>query len=175
MKEPKTKVIVQTYTAFFALKGVRVTAIMTKLMDGGWLPFAVSAVLALVMSGWRCRRQRKPDYDMANGVTVDSLAEILSAAPAGTGRKAAGAVPLLYCTATQDPLPPMLCHHVRTLRFLHRVTVFLTVGSVQHVLENPNDGAGLTAADEEVAVVDEAVSAGVVPVLGRTRLEARRA
>lgn len=42
----------------------------------------------------------------------------------------------------------------------------------RQVLANQDAAADLTAVEEEIAMVDEAVSAGVLHNLGRTRLEA---
>ncbi|RLM55190.1 putative potassium transporter 17 [Panicum miliaceum] len=209
---------------------------MTKLIDGGWLPFAVSAVLALAMFGWRYKeaeeRRLRHGKWCHRGLPCRNFV-----GAAGRHRKAAGAVPLLYA-AWQDPLNPMLRRYVRTLQVLDRITVFPTVryryvqvdrvaaaerlavrgiggGAApvarvyvctvrygyadsfaapadhrggaddlvaqvvaclkQHVLPNPNDDAGLTAAGRRRGGGGGRrghVSAGVLHILGRTRLEA---
>ncbi|KAL6606845.1 hypothetical protein ACP70R_042498 [Stipagrostis hirtigluma subsp. patula] len=212
--------------AFLALEGAYVSAVMTKFLAGGWLPFTVSVALAVVVLGWCYGRQRRAEHEAAHGVTVEHLAELLST----PGAQRAPGLCLFYA-GKQDPFPPVLGHCIRTAAgVLRRVTVFVTfrylpvdhvpaaerlafrglaggvrgvygctvhygyadtfdarrgrqdagsdlvaqvvAGLKEHILANQTDAeAGLTAG-EEVAMVDEAVAAGVVHVRGRTRLEA---
>lgn len=40
------------FMPFFIMEGSYVSAVFTKIPEGGWLPFAVSMILALIMFGW---------------------------------------------------------------------------------------------------------------------------
>lgn len=72
-------VLVALYLApFLVLEGTYVGATCAKILLRGWLPFAVSLALALVMFGWYYGRQRKAEKEMANRVTLDRLAELLA-------------------------------------------------------------------------------------------------
>ncbi|KAL6861214.1 hypothetical protein ACP4OV_016914 [Aristida adscensionis] len=122
------------FAAFFALEGAYVTAVMTKFLDGGWLPFTVSVVLAAVVFGWSYGRQRRAEHEAAHGVTVEHLAVLLSGRPRAPGL-------CLFYTASQDPLPPVVGHCVRTAAgVLRAVTVLLTFRRVQAVGRVPAAG-----------------------------------
>ncbi|OEL33684.1 putative potassium transporter 4 [Dichanthelium oligosanthes] len=110
------------FVPFLVLEGTYVSAVCTKIMKGGWLPFAISMVLALVMFGWYYGRQRKAEYEMANKVTLERLGELL----AGPDVHRVPGLCFFY-NNTQEWFTPVLAHYIRNMRSLHRVTVFLTL------------------------------------------------
>ena len=57
------------FVPFPILEGTYVSAVCTKILKGGWMPFAVSLLLALIMFGWYYGRQRKAVRDGKQGNT----------------------------------------------------------------------------------------------------------
>jgi KUP system potassium uptake protein len=114
--------VVLFFVPFFIMEGSYVSAVFTKIPEGGWLPFAVSMILALVMFGWYYGRQRKMEYEMANKVTVERLAELLA-------RPEVQRVPGLcfFYSNIQDGLTPILGHYIKNMSSLHAATVFVTL------------------------------------------------
>ncbi|KAF8779737.1 hypothetical protein HU200_002322 [Digitaria exilis] len=110
------------FVPFFVIEGSYVSAVFTKIPEGGWLPFAVSMILALIMFGWYYGRQRKMEYEMANKVTVERLAELLA-------RPEVQRVPGLcfFYSNIQDGLTPILSHYIKNMSSLHEATVFVTL------------------------------------------------
>lgn len=108
---------------FLILEGTYVSAVCTKILRGGWLPFAVSLVLALVMFGWYYGRQRKAEYEMANRVTPERLGEMLG--DGGGVHRVPGLC--FFYSNMQERLTPVLAHYINNLRSLHSVTVFVTL------------------------------------------------
>ncbi|CAL5081708.1 unnamed protein product [Urochloa decumbens] len=110
------------FVPFFVMEGSYVSAVFTKIPEGGWLPFAVSMILALIMFGWYYGRQRKMEYEMANKVTVERLAELLA-------RPEVQRVPGLcfFYSNIQDGLTPVLGHYIKNMGSLHQATVFVTL------------------------------------------------
>lgn len=109
---------------FLILEGTYVSAVCTKIMKGGWLPFAISLVLALVMFSWYYGRQRKAEYEMANKVTLERLSELLAAPDV---RRAPGLC-LFYSNMQEWRwLTPVLAHYIKNMRSLHGVTIFVTL------------------------------------------------
>ncbi|KQJ98587.1 hypothetical protein BRADI_3g37850v3 [Brachypodium distachyon] len=111
------------FVPFLAMEGAYVSAVCTKVLKGGWLPFAVSVVLAVVMFGWYYGRQRKAEYEMANKVTLERLGELLP----GVHRVPGLCFFYSNVPTQQDWLTPVLAHYVKNVRSLHGVTVFLTL------------------------------------------------
>ncbi|KAL6858801.1 hypothetical protein ACP4OV_017803 [Aristida adscensionis] len=111
------------FVPFLILEGTYVSAVCTKVLRGGWLPFAVSVVLALVMFGWYYGRQRKAEYELANKVTLDRLGELL----AGPDVHRVPGLCFFYSSVQQEWLSPVLAHYIKNMRSLHQVTVFLTL------------------------------------------------
>ncbi|CAM0908100.1 unnamed protein product [Alopecurus aequalis] len=114
--------VVLYFVPFLILEGTYVSAVCTKVLNGGWMPFAVSLLLALVMFGWYYGRQRKVEYEMANKVTLDRLGELL----AGPDVHRVPGLCFFYSNM-QDWLTPVLGHYIKNMHSLPKVTVFLTL------------------------------------------------
>ncbi|KAL4303548.1 hypothetical protein GQ457_10G028370 [Hibiscus cannabinus] len=44
--------IAMYFVAFFTMEGVYTSAVLTEIPDGGWIPIAISFILAFIMFGW---------------------------------------------------------------------------------------------------------------------------
>ncbi|OAY85287.1 putative potassium transporter 17 [Ananas comosus] len=110
------------FVCFFVLEGSYVSAVVTKIIQGGWLPFAVSIILASIMFAWYYGRQKKIEYETMNKITLECLAELLSSSEIQR-------VPGLcfFYSNTQDGLTPILGHYITNTHSLHKVTVFTTL------------------------------------------------
>jgi KUP system potassium uptake protein len=110
------------FCVFFVMEGVYVSAVFTKFAEGGWIPFAISFILAFIMFGWFYGRQRKIDYELTHKITFERLEELLSDCIVQR-------VPGLcfFYTNIQDGLTPVLGHYIKNMKSLHKVTVFTTL------------------------------------------------
>lgn len=110
------------FFVFFTMEGVYVSAVLTKIHEGGWIPFAISLILALIMFGWFYGRQRKMDYELTHKIDLGRLEMLLS--EPGVQR-----VPGLcfFYTNIEDGLTPILGHYVKNMKSLHKVTIFTTL------------------------------------------------
>ncbi|XP_078444681.1 putative potassium transporter 17 [Wolffia australiana] len=108
--------------AFSALEGAYVSAVLTKIPEGGWLPFTISIILAFVMFGWYTGRKKKMQYETRNKITAEDLALLLSE----PHRQRVPGVCFFYSNI-QDGLTPVLGHYIKNARSLHEVTVFTTL------------------------------------------------
>ncbi|WJX46912.1 putative potassium transporter 17, variant 2 [Trifolium repens] len=110
------------FCVFFVMEGVYVSAVFTKFAEGGWIPFAISVILAFIMFGWFYGRQRKIDYELTHKITFERLEELLSDCIVQR-------VPGLcfFYTNIQDGLTPVLGHYIKNMKSLHKVTVFTTL------------------------------------------------
>lgn len=110
------------FIIFFVMEGVYVSAVFTKILEGGWIPFAISFVLAFIMFGWFYGRQRKMEYELTHKIDLERFQVLLS--DPGVQR-----VPGLcfFYTNIQDGLTPILGHYIKNMKSLHKVTVFTTL------------------------------------------------
>ncbi|CAN6549999.1 unnamed protein product [Malus baccata var. baccata] len=110
------------FCVFFVMEGVYVSAVFTKIAEGGWIPFAISFILAFIMFGWFYGRQRKLEYELAHKITLDRLEQLLS-------DPSVQRVPGLcfFYTNIQDGLTPILGHYIKNMKSLHQVTMFTTL------------------------------------------------
>lgn len=110
------------FTVFFVMEGVYVSAVITKVTEGGWIPFAISFILALIMFGWFYGRQRKIEYELTHKITLDRLGMLISNP---TVQRVPGLC--FFYTNIQDGLTPVLGHYIKNTKSLHKVTVFTTL------------------------------------------------
>lgn len=110
------------FCVFFVMEGVYVSAVFTKIPEGGWIPFAISFILAFIMFGWFYGRQRKLEYELTHKITLDRLGVLLS-------DPSVQRVPGLcfFYTNIQDGLTPTLGHYIKNMKSLHQVTMFTTL------------------------------------------------
>ncbi|KAF2305723.1 hypothetical protein GH714_007779 [Hevea brasiliensis] len=110
------------FFVFFTMEGVYVSAVLTKIPEGGWIPFAISFFLAFIMFVWFYGRQRKIDYELIHKIDLGRLGILLSTP--GVQR-----VPGLcfFYTNIQDGLTPVLGHYIKNMKSLHDVTIFTTL------------------------------------------------
>lgn len=110
------------FVVFFLLEGVYMSAIITKVAEGGWIPFAISFILAFVMFGWFYGRQRKMEYELAHKIDMDRLQLLLSDPEV---QRVPGVC--FFYSNIQDGLTPILGHYIKTVKSLQQVTIFTTL------------------------------------------------
>lgn len=107
---------------FLIMEGIYVSAVLTKIPEGGWIPFAISFILAFIMFGWYYGRQRKIEYELTHKIDIDRL-QVLLLDP---GVQRVPGICFFY-TNIQDGLTPVLGHYIKNMKSLHKVTIFTTL------------------------------------------------
>ncbi|PKA53931.1 putative potassium transporter 17 [Apostasia shenzhenica] len=122
------------FVPFSILEGLYVSAVFTKIPEGGWFPFAISMVLAFVMFVWYYGRQRKMEYELTNKISMASLSTILTSSEIQR-------VPGLcfFYSKLDDGFSPVVGHYVSITRSLHKVTIFTTFRYLLVAKVNPNE------------------------------------
>lgn len=110
------------FIVFFVMEGVYVSSVLTKLSQGGWIPFAISVILAIIMFGWFYGRQKKIEYELTYKIDLNRLGTLLS----DPGVQRVPGVCFFY-TNIQDGLTPVLGHYIKNVKSLHKVTIFTTL------------------------------------------------
>ena len=110
-------------TGFFLLiDGVFFAAAMHKVLDGGWFPLALGAVVFFVMITWRRGREALARRLRGGSPPLDDFLKLLLREP--PGRVPGTAV---FLTSTQDATPNALLHSLKHYKVLHAQNVFLTI------------------------------------------------
>ncbi|KAG5608545.1 hypothetical protein H5410_019826 [Solanum commersonii] len=90
------------FVVFFVMESVYVSAIFTKIPEGGWIPFAISLILAFIMFGWFYGRQRKLEYELTHKIDSETK-------------------------DTANRSRSSESHYIKNMKSLHKVTVFTTL------------------------------------------------
>jgi KUP system potassium uptake protein len=95
---------------------------LAKIAHGGWFPLVVAAVVYTFMSTWAEGRRLVTNHLATSVVPVDAFIQTLRERPPvrvpGTA---------VFMTARAEGIPPILVHHLRHNKALHRQTVLLSV------------------------------------------------
>eukprot|EP00250_Pteridium_aquilinum_P007757 c17413_g1_i1 orf=266-2647(-) len=111
-----------TFCCVFGLiEGVFLTSVLNKVPQGGWVPFAISALFLIIMLSWNHGRQKKYDYELRNKISKEELGRLLF-------DDSIARVPgmCLFYSDLVHGLPPIISHYVKCVGTLHRVLVFVT-------------------------------------------------
>ncbi len=108
--------------AFAAVDLAFLGSALHKVLDGGWFPLAIGAVVFAVMKNWKRGRERLLSQLQATSVPLDAfLASLFSDPPVRVPGTA------VFLTATPDSTPHAILHSLKHYGALHERNVFLTV------------------------------------------------
>lgn len=104
------------------IEGVYFTAVLFKIPQGGWVPFAMAVLFLAVSLCWNYGRRKKYGYEMSHKTSLDSLGSLLSSG----GTQRVPGICFFYSDLALG-VPPIITHYVKNVRTLHQVLVFTTV------------------------------------------------
>ena len=110
-----------TIGLFLVVDGTYFASNITKVVDGGWFPLVVAAVLFTVLTTWstgrRLMRERLAESAMALSLFIKSAA---STTPRTRGTS-------VFLSASADGVPSALLHNLKHNQVLHQRVLILTV------------------------------------------------
>jgi len=107
---------------FLFVDAVFLSAAMLKVLEGGWFPLALAAVLFVVMTSWRRGRGRLAERLRGASPPLSGfLTSLLAHPPVRVPGTA------VFLTATPEATPGALLHSLKHYGVLHERNVFLTV------------------------------------------------
>jgi len=110
-------------TGFFMfIDGAFLVAALHKVLDGGWFPLALGAVVFFVMTTWRRGREGLLERVRDSSPPLDGLLHSIFLAPP---QRVPGTA--VFLTATPDATPSALLHSLKHYKVLHAQNVFMTV------------------------------------------------
>jgi KUP system potassium uptake protein len=110
-------------TAFFLLiDTVFFAAAMHKVLDGGWFPLALGAIVFFIMVTWRCGRETLLARLSGSSPPLEGFLKSLFQYPP---QRVPGTA--VFLTASPNATPNALLHSLKHYKVLHEQNVFLTV------------------------------------------------
>ena len=113
--------VVPIIVAFAIVDTVFLASNSLKIVDGGWIPLVIGALVATVMLSWHrgssVVRRQLSDMSMPLAKFVDNVDQMVVARVAGTG---------VWLTKVAHGASPMLLHHIRHNQVVHEAVVLLT-------------------------------------------------
>lgn len=110
---------------FWFIEGVYLSAALTKVPQGGWVPLVLAIIFMIVMFVWHYGTRKKYNFDLHNKV---SLKWLLGLGPS-LGIVRVPGIGLIYSELATG-VPAIFSHFVTNLPAFHKVLVFVCVKSV---------------------------------------------
>ena len=107
------------------IEGAYLTSVLNKVLEGGWVPFALSLSILIIMLSWIYGRMKKYEYEVSRKVSKDELQKLLC----DENMLRVPGVCLFYSDLV-DGISPLIRHYVRCTGTLHQVLVFITIRNV---------------------------------------------
>ncbi|KAH7428231.1 hypothetical protein KP509_10G082200 [Ceratopteris richardii] len=110
------------FLLFGSIECLYLTASLTKIREGGWVPLALSIVFMAIMYIWHYGFRRKYEFDLQNKVSIKWL---LTLSPS-LGIARVPGIGLIY-TDLVTGVPPIFSHFVTNLPAFHKFLVFVCI------------------------------------------------
>ena len=107
---------------FGSIEGIYFSAVLFKIPQGGWVPFAIAMLFLAISLCWNYGRRKKYGYEMSHKTSLDSLGTLLSSG----GIQRVPGICFFYSDLALG-VPPIITHYVKNVRTLHQVLVFTTI------------------------------------------------
>ncbi|KAJ4753061.1 Potassium transporter [Rhynchospora pubera] len=108
------------FSVFTIIEGVYMTSLLNKLLQGGWVPFAISAIFIVITLTWTYGRSKKAQYEAKNMIDRKNFEELMTST-----RRVPGVC--FFCTDLMNGIPPIVRHYTELIGSVRNVTVFVTV------------------------------------------------
>lgn len=111
---------------FGSIELLYISACLTKVPEGGWVPLVLSFIFMAIMYVWHYGTSKKYEFNLQNKVSME---RILSLGP-GLGIARVPGIGFIY-TELVTGVPAIFSHFVTNLPAFHKVLVFVCIKSVQ--------------------------------------------
>ncbi|CAO1947153.1 unnamed protein product [Urochloa humidicola] len=109
--------------AFIAVEGVYGSALMNKFEEGGWVPFAIAALLLVPTLSWTYGRKLKAGYEARHALDAAELGALVARTTGA--RRSPGAC--VFLTDLVNGFPPIVRRYAEHTACLRELTLFVTV------------------------------------------------
>lgn len=101
------------------------TSLLNKIPQGGWVPFAITAVFLTVMLSWRHGRNKKSTYESERKMSSGELKNMLTS---GTIYRTPGIC--FFCTDLVNGIPPIIRQYIQHTNSVREIMVIVTVRTI---------------------------------------------
>ncbi|XP_052165623.1 potassium transporter 26 isoform X2 [Oryza glaberrima] len=108
------------FVFFFSIEGIYMTSLMNKILQGGWVPFAITAFFLIITLSWTYGRSKKDEYELANVMEREEFIKTVT-----TSSRVPGIC--IFCTDMMNGIPPIVRHYVQHVASLRELMVFVTI------------------------------------------------
>uniref|UniRef100_A0A0E0QL25 Potassium transporter n=1 Tax=Oryza rufipogon TaxID=4529 RepID=A0A0E0QL25_ORYRU len=108
------------FVFFFSIEGIYMTSLMNKILQGGWVPFAITAFFLIITLSWTYGRSKKGEYELANVMEREEFIKTVT-----TRSRVPGVC--IFCTDMMNGIPPIVRHYVQHVASLRELMVFVTI------------------------------------------------
>ncbi|CAK9138454.1 unnamed protein product [Ilex paraguariensis] len=136
--------ILTFFVPYILIEGVFMTSLLTKIPQGGWVPFAISAFFLTVMFSWLYGRSRKSAYEAERKMSLGELNQMLAR---NTVYRASGTC--FFYTDLVNGIPPIIRHYIQHTSSVHETMVIVTFRTlpVKKVLPEERFNVGKLGSD----------------------------
>lgn len=113
-------IVLAFFVTYVVMEGAFMASLLQKIPQGGWVPFAISALSMAVMLSWTYGRSKKAAYEAENGMSVAEMEEVLSGFCRTPG------VCFFYTDAIYG-VPPIIRHYILHANSVREVMVLVTI------------------------------------------------
>ncbi len=106
---------------FFIVDLAYLSANLTKVPDGGWVPLVIGLIIFTLLTTWATGRKLMQDRLAEGGMPVPLFIQ----SAAGSAKRVAGTA--VFMTSAASGVPPALLHNLKHNKVLHERIILLTV------------------------------------------------
>ncbi|XP_073012736.1 potassium transporter 26-like [Typha latifolia] len=108
------------FLVFVGIEGIYMTSLLNKIVQGGWVPFAISAIFIIITLSWTYGRSKKSEFELSRKMSRQEFDELVTRSTRLPGL-------CFFCTDLMNGIPPIVRHYVQHIGSLREVMVFVTV------------------------------------------------
>ncbi|XP_073010882.1 potassium transporter 26-like [Typha latifolia] len=108
------------FLVFIGIEGTYMTSLLNKIAEGGWVPFAISAIFVAITLSWTYGRSKKSAYEASKKMKRQEFDQLVARSSRVPGA-------CFFCTDLINGVPPIVRHYVQHIGSLRQVMVFITV------------------------------------------------
>ncbi|KAL3521604.1 hypothetical protein ACH5RR_019753 [Cinchona calisaya] len=110
------------FVPYILIEGTFMTSLLNKIPQGGWVPFAISAILGTVMLSWTYGRSKKSTYEEEGKMSINELNQMLSSACL---YRTPGIC--FFFTDLVNGIPPIIRRYIQHTNSVREIMVVVTI------------------------------------------------
>ncbi|KAG5521612.1 hypothetical protein RHGRI_033992 [Rhododendron griersonianum] len=110
------------FVVFISIEGLYLSAVISKFIEGGYLPLAIATVLMMIMGIWQYVHKQRYIFELKNKVSNEFIRDL----SLNSDINRIPGIGLLYSELVQG-VPPIFPHFIANIPSIHSVLVFVSL------------------------------------------------